>query len=232
NILRLDADRVSLSLDETTTAKTVAAVLETFGLRAVTGADDATSDDRESSYAAGEPGDSIAPDGPARTSDFLTHPVFHAHRSETAMLRYLRRLADRDFALDRGMIPLGSCTMKLNATTEMESITWPEFADLHPFAPVDQSEGIRTLIDQLAQWLCDTTGYDAVSLQPNAGSQGEFSGLLAIHAYHQARGEGHRRICLIPASAHGTNAASAVMAGLQVVVVKTADDGTVDLDDL
>ncbi|MDV3221275.1 aminomethyl-transferring glycine dehydrogenase [Intrasporangium sp.] len=232
NILRLDADRVSLSLDETTTAKTVAAVLETFGLRAVTGADDATSDDRESSYAAGEPGDIIAPDGLARTSDFLTHPVFHAHRSETAMLRYLRRLADRDFALDRGMIPLGSCTMKLNATTEMESITWPEFADLHPFAPVDQSEGIRTLIDQLAQWLCDITGYDAVSLQPNAGSQGEFSGLLAIHAYHQARGEGHRRICLIPASAHGTNAASAVMAGLQVVVVKTADDGTVDLDDL
>jgi glycine dehydrogenase len=130
------------------------------------------------------------------------------------------------------MIPLGSCTMKLNATTEMEAITWPEFAGLHPFAPADQTEGIRDLIDQLAGWLCDITGYDAVSLQPNAGSQGEFAGLLAIHAYHQARGEGHRRICLIPASAHGTNAASAVMAGLKVVVVKTAPGGTVDMDDL
>ena len=167
-----------------------------------------------------------------RTSDYLAHPVFHSHHSETAMLRYLRRLADRDYALDRGMIPLGSCTMKLNATTEMEAITWPEFAALHPFAPASQTEGIRSLIDDLSQWLCDITGYDAVSLQPNAGSQGELAGLLAIHAYHQARGDHGRTICLIPASAHGTNAASAVMAGMKVVVVKTAQGGDVDMDDL
>ena len=146
------------------------------------------------------------------------------------MLRYLRRLSDRDYALDRGMIPLGSCTMKLNATTEMEPITWPEFADLHPFAPVEQTEGIRSLIDDLSTWLAELTGYDAVSLQPNAGSQGELAGLLAIRAYHRANGQGDRRVCLIPASAHGTNAASAVMAGMKVVVVKTAEDGSIDLD--
>ena len=149
------------------------------------------------------------------------------------MLRYLRRLADRDFALDRGMIPLGSCTMKLNATTEMLAVTWPEFANLHPFAPTSQTEGIRSLVADLSAWLCEITGYDAVSLQPNAGSQGELAGLLAIHAYHQANGESHRRVCLIPASAHGTNAASAVMAGLRVVVVGTdAASGNVDMDDL
>ena len=223
NLNRVDADRVSLSLDETTTTRTVAAVLQGFGLDAPPQPDDSAT-----AVSAGLE----LPTHLARTSDFMTHPVFHSHRSETAMLRYLRRLADRDFALDRGMIPLGSCTMKLNATTEMESVSWPEFANLHPFAPADQSEGIRRLIDELGSWLCQITGYDAVSLQPNAGSQGEFSGLLAIHAYHQARGEGHRRICLIPASAHGTNAASAVMAGLKVVVVKTAPDGTVDMGDL
>ncbi|GGM84395.1 glycine dehydrogenase (decarboxylating) [Terrabacter tumescens] len=222
NVWRVDADRVSLSLDETSTAATVLVVLDGFGLEA---GDDVTS-------ASGATGAHGIPEGLQRTSDFLTHPVFHAHHSETAMLRYLRRLSDRDFALDRGMIPLGSCTMKLNATTEMEAVTWPEFANLHPFAPAEQTEGIRALIDDLSGWLCEITGYDAVSLQPNAGSQGEFAGLLAIHAYHQARGEGHRRICLIPASAHGTNAASAVMAGLKVVVVKTAPDGTVDMDDL
>ena len=144
----------------------------------------------------------------------------------------LRRLADRDFALDRGMIPLGSCTMKLNATTEMQAVTWPEFADLHPFAPDSQTEGIRELIADLEAWLCTITGYDAVSLQPNAGSQGELAGLLAIRAYHRDRGEGERTICLIPASAHGTNAASAVMAGMKVVVVKTAAGGDVDMDDL
>ena len=148
------------------------------------------------------------------------------------MLRYLRRLSDRDFALDRGMIPLGSCTMKLNATTEMVAVTWPEFADLHPFAPAHQTEGIRDLIGELSDWLCEITGYDAVSLQPNAGSQGEFAGLLAIHAYHEANGQSQRNICLIPASAHGTNAASAVMAGMKVVVVKTAAGGDVDMDDL
>ena len=222
NVRRVDGDRVSLSFDETSTAATVLAVVAAFGVSAP--------DDAEATWGADEA--SGIPAALTRTSDYLTHPVFHSHHSETAMLRYLRRLADRDFALDRGMIPLGSCTMKLNATTEMESVTWPEFANLHPFAPADQTEGIRALIDDLSAWLCEITGYDAVSLQPNAGSQGEFAGLLAIHAYHQARGEGHRRVCLIPASAHGTNAASAVMAGLKVVVVRTAEGGTVDLDDL
>ncbi|GAA1974772.1 aminomethyl-transferring glycine dehydrogenase [Terrabacter lapilli] len=222
NVWRVDDARVSLSLDETSGPATVVAVLEAFGVE--------TSDDLKAGVVgAGATG---IPQELERTSEFLTHPVFHAHHSETAMLRYLRRLSDRDFALDRGMIPLGSCTMKLNATTEMEAITWPEFANLHPFAPAEQTAGIRSLIDDLSAWLCEITGYDAVSLQPNAGSQGEFAGLLAIHAYHQARGEGHRRICLIPASAHGTNAASAVMAGLKVVVVKTAAGGTVDMDDL
>lgn len=216
NLWRVDDDHVSLSLDETTTSRTLTQILEGFGVTAADGPVTAPA----------------LPEALQRTSDYLTHPVFHEHRSETSMLRYLRRLSDRDFALDRGMIPLGSCTMKLNATTEMEAVTWPEFANLHPFAPADQTVGIRSLIDDLAAWLCEITGYDAVSLQPNAGSQGEFAGLLAIHAYHQARGEGHRRICLIPASAHGTNAASAVMAGLKVVVVKTAPDGTVDMDDL
>ena len=168
-----------------------------------------------------------------RTSDYLTHPVFSTHHSETAMLRYLRRLADRDFALDRGMIPLGSCTMKLNATTEMVAVTWPEFAQVHPFAPHEQTRGIRGLVDELSGWLCEITGYDAVSLQPNAGSQGELAGLLAIAAYHRSRGDDQRTVCLIPSSAHGTNAASAVMAGLRVVVVKTDPiTGNVDLDDL
>ncbi|MEW1953515.1 aminomethyl-transferring glycine dehydrogenase [Terrabacter sp. NPDC080008] len=222
NVRGVDDDRVSLSLDETSDLGTVGAVLQAFGLE--------SSPERHSHLL--DEGAHGIPQGLERSSDFLTHPVFHAHHSETAMLRYLRRLSDRDFALDRGMIPLGSCTMKLNATTEMESITWPEFANLHPFAPAEQTEGIRGLIADLEAWLCEITGYDAVSLQPNAGSQGEFAGLLAIHAYHQARGEGHRRICLIPASAHGTNAASAVMAGLTVVVVKTAAGGTVDMDDL
>ena len=167
-----------------------------------------------------------------RNSKYLTHPIFNSYHSETAMLRYLRSLSDRDLALDRTMIPLGSCTMKLNATTEMEAITWPEFADLHPFAPASQSAGTRTMIKELSQWLIDITGYDAVSLQPNAGSQGEFAGLLAIRNYLNARGEAHRDICLIPSSAHGTNAASAVMAGMKVVVVACDDDGNVSLADL
>ena len=167
-----------------------------------------------------------------RITNYLTHPIFNSYHSETSMLRYLRSLSDRDLALDRTMIPLGSCTMKLNATTEMEAITWPEFADLHPFAPAAQSAGTRELIKELSQWLVDITGYDAVSLQPNAGSQGEFAGLLAIRNYHRARGEGHRDICLIPSSAHGTNAASAVMAGMKVVVVSCDDEGNVSLDDM
>ena len=167
-----------------------------------------------------------------RTSDFLTHPVFKEHRSETQMLRYLRRLSGRDVALDRSMIPLGSCTMKLNATTEMQAITWPEFASLHPFAPLDQADGYLSLIDDLERWLCSITGYDAVSLQPNSGAQGEYAGLLAIRGYHRAQGESARDICLIPASAHGTNAASAVMAGMRVAVVGTDEHGNVDMDDL
>ena len=167
-----------------------------------------------------------------RTSKYLSHPIFNSYHSETAMLRYLRSLSDRDLALDRTMIPLGSCTMKLNATTEMEAITWPEFADLHPFAPASQSAGTRRLIKELSQWLIDITGYDAVSLQPNAGSQGEFAGLLAIRNYLNARGEAHRDICLIPSSAHGTNAASAVMAGMKVVVIACDDEGNVSIPDI
>ena len=172
------------------------------------------------------------PAGLRRTSPYLTHPVFHEHRSETAMLRYLRRLADFDIALDRSMIPLGSCTMKLNAAAEMEAITWPEFANLHPFAPPEQALGYAELIGDLESWLAAITGYDAVSLQPNAGSQGELAGLLAIRHYHRDRGDTGRDVCLIPESAHGTNAASAVLAGLRVSVVKCGGDGAIDLGDL
>ncbi|MDO7881298.1 aminomethyl-transferring glycine dehydrogenase [Antiquaquibacter soli] len=168
----------------------------------------------------------------ARTSAYLTHPVFNTHRSETAMMRYLKYLADKDYALDRGMIPLGSCTMKLNAATEMEAVTWPEFAGLHPFAPESDVEGYLELIGQLQTWLAEVTGYDSVSLQPNAGSQGELAGLLAIRGYHRSRGDVERTVCLIPSSAHGTNAASAVLAGMRVVVVECDELGNVDLDDL
>ena len=213
NLWLVDDDTVQLSCDETTTHGDLVAVLAAFG--------------------AGH----LADDAPAaltlqRTSDYLTHPVFSAHHSETAMLRYLRRLSDKDYALDRGMIPLGSCTMKLNATTEMEPITWPEFGGLHPFVPVDQAAGYARLFADLAGWLAEATGYHSVSLQPNAGSQGEFAGLLAIAKYHEANGDLQRRVCLIPSSAHGTNAASAVMAGMKVVVVKCDEDGNVDVDDL
>jgi glycine dehydrogenase len=176
--------------------------------------------------------DPALPAGLRRTSEFLAHPVFTEHRSETALLRYLRRLADFDLALDRSMIPLGSCTMKLNAAAEMEPITWPEFANLHPFAPAEQARGYAELIAELSTWLAEITGYAAVSLQPNAGSQGELAGLLAIRAYHDTRGQQERDICLIPESAHGTNAASAVLAGLRVVVVKCGQDGSIDLADL
>jgi glycine dehydrogenase len=214
NLRPIDADRVGAACDETTTADHLRAVWEAFGVSGVDSAPDAV------------------PDALRRESAYLTHPVFHAHRSETAMLRYLRRLADRDYALDRGMIPLGSCTMKLNATTEMEPITWPEFADIHPYAPAEQVRGYRDLVEQLESWLAEVTGYDAVSVQPNAGSQGELAGLLAIRAYHRDRGEAHRDVCLIPSSAHGTNAASAVMAGMRVVVVACDENGNVDLVDL
>jgi glycine dehydrogenase len=167
-----------------------------------------------------------------RTSSYLQHPVFTTHTSETSMMRYLKHLADYDYALDRGMIPLGSCTMKLNAATEMEAVTWPEFAGIHPFAPEADVEGYLTLIEQLQGWLADVTGYDSVSLQPNAGSQGELAGLLAIRGYHLSRGDTARTICLIPSSAHGTNAASAVLAGMRVVVIATNELGNVDVADL
>jgi len=167
-----------------------------------------------------------------RTTGFLTHPVFHAHRSETEMLRYMRKLSDRDLALDRAMIPLGSCTMKLNATTEMIPLTWPEFGNLHPFAPAEQARGYHVLFARLEKWLCDITGYDAISLQPNSGAQGEYAGLLAIRAYHASRGEARRKVCLIPSSAHGTNPASAAMVGMEVVVVACDSHGDVDVADL
>ena len=220
NLRLVDADTVGVTCDETTVDADLLTVWRAFGIELPSIA----SLDSE----LGEP----LPAGLLRTSGYLAHPVFHAYRSETAMLRYLRRLADADYALDRGMIPLGSCTMKLNGTTEMEPITWPEFAQIHPFAPADQTRGYARLVADLESWLAEVTGYDAVSLQPNAGSQGELAGLLAIHGYHQARGEAHRDVCLIPSSAHGTNAASAVMAGMRVVVVGCDDAGNVDLVDL
>jgi len=224
NLRHVDADHVALTVDETTSAAHLAAALAGFGVEL--DAADALDPDVEAA------GVDALPDALRRTSAYLTHPVFSAHRSETAMLRYLRRLSDADYALDRGAIPLGSCTMKLNATTELEPISWPEFADLHPYAPADQLAGTAELVADLEQWLAEITGYDAVSLQPNAGSQGEFAGLLAIRAYHRARGAEARTVCLIPSSAHGTNAASAVMAGLKVVVVACDEAGNVDLDDL
>ena len=215
-LLRLvDDDHVGISCGETTTAAHVGAVLQAFG--AVGGGT--------------SPGSAL-PDSLLRRGPILGHPVFSEHHSETAMLRYLRRLSDQDFALDRGMIPLGSCTMKLNATTEMEPVGLPGFADIHPFAPLESTPGYLALIDDLEEWLARVTGYAKVSVQPNAGSQGELAGLLAIRAYHQSRGEQGRDICLIPSSAHGTNAASAVMAGMRVVVVSALADGTVDLADL
>ncbi|SCK52405.1 glycine dehydrogenase [Streptomyces sp. WMMB 714] len=219
NLREVDADHVGMSCDETTGRAQLAAVWSAFGVEADVEELDSRAED-------------VLPAELLRTDDYLTHPVFHEYRSETAMLRYLRRLADRDYALDRGMIPLGSCTMKLNATTEMEAVTWPEFGALHPFAPLDQAEGYVTLIRQLEQQLAEITGYDRVSLQPNAGSQGELAGLLAVRAYHRSRGDEQRNVCLIPSSAHGTNAASAVMAGMRVVVVKTSEDGDVDVEDL
>ncbi|MDT7709668.1 MAG: glycine dehydrogenase [Pseudonocardiales bacterium] len=216
---RVDADTVGIACSELTTVAHVEAVWAAFGIEADATALDATTDD-------------ALPAELTRTSDYLSHPVFHEHRSETSLMRWLRRLADADLALDRTMIPLGSCTMKLNAATEMEPITWPAFADLHPFAPESDAAGTLELIADLERWLAELTGYAAVSLQPNAGSQGEFAGLLAIAAYHRSRGDDHRDVCLIPASAHGTNAASAVMAGMRVVVVATSPTGDVDLDDL
>ena len=222
NIWRADADHVSVSCDEATTDEHAALVLEAFG--AATAA--------TPGRVARPVGDFNGPEIVLRTSEFLTHPAFKRYRTETAMMRYLRALSDKDIALDRSMIPLGSCTMKLNAAAEMESVTWPEFGRQHPFAPADDAVGLRRMIADLNQWLTGITGYDAISLQPNAGSQGEYAGLLAIRAYHAGRGEAHRDVCLIPSSAHGTNAASAAMVGMRVVVVGCRDNGDVDLDEL
>ncbi len=216
NLYLAGEDRVQIACDETTTDQHLSDVAAAIAGRPVP-------------LAVAEP---ALPAELLRTSEFLTHPVFSAHRSETAMLRYLRKLSDFDIALDRSMIPLGSCTMKLNATAEMEAISWPEFAELHPFAPADQAAGYHELIKGLADALTEITGYDAVSLQPNAGSQGELAGLLAIRHYHRSRQQPERTVCLIPESAHGTNAASAVLAGLRVVVVKCGSDGAIDLGDL
>ncbi len=214
NVRRVSDTEMSVSFDETTTENTVSGLLEAFGVEM-------------------RPGTEIGiPEGLGRTTAFLTDDRFHRFQSEHEMLRWLRRLADRDLALDRTMIPLGSCTMKLNAAAEMEPITWPEFANIHPFAPAEQTAGYAALIKDLEADLSAITGYDAISLQPNAGSQGEYAGLLAIKGWQDARGEGHRTVCLIPQSAHGTNAASAVMAGMKVVVVACNDRGDIDLDDL
>jgi glycine dehydrogenase len=222
DIRPVDGTSVSLTVDECTTLDELAGLLSALTGVALTADDLQAHDGRRSGVA----------EHLLRSDRILTAPVFSSHRSEHEMLRYLRRLADKDLALDRTMIPLGSCTMKLNATSEMEPITWPSFADIHPFAPDDETIGYRQLIDDLENALAEITGYDAVSLQPNAGSQGEFAGLLAIKAYHESRGDSDRNVCLIPSSAHGTNAASAVMAGMRVVVVACDEDGNVDLADL
>jgi glycine dehydrogenase len=215
NFRKIGKDRVGISLDETTDERVLTRILRAFGIQGV------------------PPHRAVIgfPEDLARTSAYLTHPVFHMNRAESEMMRYMRRLSDRDLALDRAMIPLGSCTMKLNAAAEMMPVTWPEFGSLHPFAPADQAEGYREAIADLSAKLCTITGYDAFSMQPNSGAQGEYAGLLTIMAYHRAHGEGHRNICLIPVSAHGTNPASAVMAGMEVVVVKAAPNGDIDVED-
>ncbi len=219
NVRVIDAGAVGISLDETATRADIVALGQLFGASVDVEALDASTTD-------------ALPQNLLRQSAFMTHPVFNTHHSEHEMLRYLRSLADKDLAMDRTMIPLGSCTMKLNATAEMIPITWPEFANIHPLAPADQAQGYKELIDGLEAMLVECTGYDAVSLQPNSGAQGEYAGLLAIRAYHQSRGEGHRDICLIPDSAHGTNPASAQMCGMKVVVTKTDANGNVDVEDI
>ena len=216
----VDSDTISLSLDEACwsdlNGNLSAKLAEIFDLK---------------SYS-GENGVVAIPENLARSSAYLTHPIFHSHRSETSMMRYLKQLSNKDYALDRGMIPLGSCTMKLNSATEMEAVSWPEFSQIHPFAPIEDVSGYLALMAQLEKWLSELTGYDSVTLQPNAGSQGEYAGLLAIRSYHLSRGDDKRNICLIPSSAHGTNAASAVLAGMTVVMVKCRENGDVDFDDI
>jgi glycine dehydrogenase len=215
NLRKIGDSKLGISIDETTRQETIIRLLEAFGVDGDV--------EEEPAYA--------LPDALVRETEYLTHSVFRMNRAETEMMRYMRRLADRDLALDRAMIPLGSCTMKLNSAAEMMPITWPEFSNLHPFAPSDQVEGYTDMLSDLSEKLCAITGYDAMSMQPNSGAQGEYAGLLAIRGYHQSRGEGERNICLIPVSAHGTNPASAQMAGMKVVVVKSAENGDIDLDD-
>ncbi len=221
NLRQIDANSIGISLDETTSSEDIADLWDIL-----LGKHNLDVDTLAEEVSEALPGNLI------RTDSFLTHPTFSRYHSETEMLRYLRRLSDKDIALDRAMIPLGSCTMKLNATAEMLPITWPEFSNMHPFAPVEQTAGYRAMIDDLESMLCAATGYDAMSLQPNAGSQGEYAGLLAIRGYHESRGDSQRNICLIPSSAHGTNPASAQMCGMAVVVVKCDDQGNVDVADL
>ena len=216
NLRELPDGRIGITLDETTRPATLEAVWRAFGI-------DRTDTDFGPEYR--------VPGHLARTSAYLTHPIFHLNRAETEMMRYMRRLADRDLALDRAMIPLGSCTMKLNAAAEMMPITWREFAHVHPFVPADQAVGYHELIDDLNSMLCEITGYDAMSMQPNSGAQGEYAGLLTIAAYHRSRGDADRDVCLIPMSAHGTNPASAQMAGMKVVVIKSSDNGDIDIED-
>jgi glycine dehydrogenase len=217
-MLVLDEKTVGVSIDETIDGEMLNKIAAAFGAGKVDYVFSASASSKLGSL--------------ARKDEYLTHQVFNSHHSETAMLRYLKRLADYDYALDRGMIPLGSCTMKLNSTTEMEAVTWPEFGNMHPFAPKEDVAGYLNLIEELTGWLCDVTGYDAVSLQPNAGSQGELAGLMAIRGYHLSRGDSQREVCLIPSSAHGTNAASAILAGMKVVVVACDEMGNVDLADI
>ncbi|WP_075289072.1 aminomethyl-transferring glycine dehydrogenase [Pararhizobium arenae] len=216
NLRKIGDTKIGISLDERSRPVTLEAVWRAFG-------GDFKVEEFDPDYR--------LPEALLRTSEYLTHPIFHMNRAESEMTRYIRRLADRDLALDRSMIPLGSCTMKLNATAEMLPITWPEFSEIHPFVPADQAEGYRTMIDDFSQKLCVITGYDAISMQPNSGAQGEYAGLLTIRAYHLAQGDDHRDVCLIPTSAHGTNPASAQMAGMKVVVVKVSDNGDIDMDD-
>ncbi|KCV81920.1 glycine dehydrogenase [Actibacterium atlanticum] len=216
NLRKVGKTKIGISLDETTRWTSIKHVWAAFGIEGI-------EDDRSPRYA--------IPDALIRESEYLAHPIFQMNRAETEMMRYMRRLADRDLALDRAMIPLGSCTMKLNAAVEMIPLSWPEFAHMHPFAPQDQALGYKEMLDGLADILCQATGYDAMSMQPNSGAQGEYAGLLTIMAYHRSRGEAHRNICLIPVSAHGTNPASAQMCGMKVVAVKSAENGDIDLED-
>ena len=223
NLRKVDAHTIGISLDEVSTSGDVRRLYDVFTHDR---GNQVSTDDLDARVGHALPPDLV------RSSEFLTHPVFNSHHSETDLMRYMRKLQDKDLALDRTMIPLGSCTMKLNAATELIPVTWPGFARIHPFVPLDQAQGYQQLIVELEQMLCACTGYDAISLQPNAGSQGEYAGLLAIKSYHESRGEGHRDVCLVPSSAHGTNPASAHMAGMKVVVVGDAKNGNIDLDDL